>query len=63
MTDRQHAVQFYESGRFLHREVQKFFDRALDDGQPSVMIARLTPRTRSAGSATTSPIGTVTSPA
>jgi CheY-like chemotaxis protein len=40
MTDRQHTVQFYESAWFLHRTVQQFFDRALDERQPSVMIAR-----------------------
>jgi len=40
MTNRQHAVQFYESGQSLHGEVQQFFERALDDRQPSVMIAR-----------------------
>jgi CheY-like chemotaxis protein len=40
MTRRQHAVQFYENRRFLHDRVQRFFDRALDDDQPCVMIAR-----------------------
>jgi CheY-like chemotaxis protein len=40
MTNRQHAVHFYESGGLLHAEVQKFFDQALDERQPSVMIAR-----------------------
>jgi len=39
MTERQHAVQFYESGWSLHGDVQKFFDRALDERQPGVMIA------------------------
>ena len=29
MTERQHTVHFYEGGRFLHGEVQKFFDRAM----------------------------------
>jgi len=40
MTERQHTVHFYEGGRFLHGEVQKFFDRAIDERQPGVMIAR-----------------------
>jgi len=37
---RRHVVQFYENQRFLHQRVQQFFDRALDERQPSVMIAR-----------------------
>ena len=41
MTDaRRHTAQFYESERILHRQVQQFFNRALDERQPCVMIAR-----------------------
>ncbi len=40
MTERQHAAQFYDRKRFLHRAVENFFDRALDERQPCVMIAR-----------------------
>lgn len=41
MTDaRCHTAQFYESERILHRQVQQFFNRALDERQPCVMIAR-----------------------
>jgi FixJ family two-component response regulator len=39
MTSREHSVQFYESGWFLHRAVQTFFDRALEERQPCVMIS------------------------
>ena len=41
-TTRQHAVQFYENRRLLHGRVQRFFNRALDEGQPCVMIGRRT---------------------
>src|SRR6186713_1182202 len=41
-TTRQHAVQFYDTARFLHGSVQRFFSDALDERQPCVMLARRT---------------------
>jgi CheY-like chemotaxis protein len=35
-----HIVQFYEGDRFLQRAVVSFFSRALEHGEPAVMIGR-----------------------
>ena len=35
-----HVVQFYESERFLYRAVTSFLSRALQNGEPAVMISR-----------------------